>query len=111
MYANKYLPPTWLYSLQPIAILPKVRDSSKWNLPFGAYYAYCDDFSLLFFSFWTCHFPQWYCPLWRALPLSLPKYYVGDLSTADVTHDTEGILVNNVYVNNKAHVYQPLELK
>ena len=45
------------------------------------------------------------------LYLKNPKYYVGDLSTADVTHDTEGILVNNVYVNNKAHVYQPLELK
>lgn len=43
------------------------------------------------------------------LYLKNPKYYVGDLSTADVTHDTEGILVNNVYVNNKAHVYQPLE--
>lgn len=38
-----------------------------------------------------------------------PMYYVDDLSTADVAHDTEGILVNNVYVNNKAHVYQPLE--
>ena len=24
---------------------------------------------------------------------------------------TEGIIVNNVYVNNKAHVYQPLELE
>ena len=45
------------------------------------------------------------------LYLKNPKYYVGDLSTADVTHDTEGILVNNVYVNNKAHMYQPLELK
>ena len=45
------------------------------------------------------------------LYLKDPKYYVGDLSTADVTHDTEVILVNNVYVNNKAHVYQPLELK
>ena len=44
------------------------------------------------------------------LYLKDPKYYVGDLSTADVTHDTEGILVNNVYVNNKAHMYQPLEL-
>ena len=44
------------------------------------------------------------------LYLKNPKYYVGDLSTADVTHDTEGILVNNVYVNNKAHVFQPLEL-
>ena len=43
------------------------------------------------------------------LYLKDPKYYVGDLSTADVTHDTEGILVNNVYVNNKAHVYKPLE--
>ena len=45
------------------------------------------------------------------LYLKNPKYYVGDLSTADVTHDTEGILVNNVYANNKAHMYQPLELK
>ena len=45
------------------------------------------------------------------LYLKNPKYYIGDLSTADLTHDTEGILVNNVYVNNKAHVYQALELK
>lgn len=44
------------------------------------------------------------------LYLKNPTYYVGDLSTADVTHDIEGLLVNNVYVNNKAHVYQPLEL-
>lgn len=43
------------------------------------------------------------------LYLKNPMYYVGTLSTADVIHDTEGILVNNVYVNNKAHVYQPLE--
>ena len=45
------------------------------------------------------------------LYLKNPTYYVGDLSNADVTHDTEGMIVNNVYVNNKAHVYQPLELK
>lgn len=45
------------------------------------------------------------------LYLKNPTYYVGDLSTADVTHDTEGILVNNMYVNNKVHMYQPLELK
>ena len=44
------------------------------------------------------------------LYLRNPTYYVGDLSNADVTHDTEGMIVNNVYVNNKAHVYQPLEL-
>ena len=45
------------------------------------------------------------------LYLKNPTYYVGDLSNADVTHDTEGMIVNNVYVNNKAHVYQPLEIK
>lgn len=45
------------------------------------------------------------------LYLKNPMYYVGDLSTADVTHGTEGMIVNNVYVNNKAHEYQPLELK
>ena len=37
------------------------------------------------------------------LYLKNPTYYVGDLSNADVTHDTEGMIVNNVYVNNKAH--------
>ncbi|MBQ2123797.1 MAG: hypothetical protein II200_07400 [Bacteroidaceae bacterium] len=45
------------------------------------------------------------------LYLKNPMYYVGDLSTANVTHGTEGMIVNNVYVNNKTHEYQPLELK
>jgi GLPGLI family protein len=42
-----------------------------------------------------------------------PTYYVTDnLSRiADIVYDMEGMIVNGIYVNNKAHVYQPLELK
>ena len=42
-----------------------------------------------------------------------PTYYVTDnLSRiADIVSDTEGMMVNGIYVNNKAHVYQPLELE
>ena len=40
-----------------------------------------------------------------------PQYYITDLSTADVVFDNDGALINGVYVNNKAHVYQPLELE
>ena len=42
-----------------------------------------------------------------------PRYYFPDnLSrTADVTHTKDGMIINNVFVNHKAHVYQPLELK
>ena len=41
-----------------------------------------------------------------------PTYYVTDnLSRiADIVSDTEGMMVNGIYVNNKAHVYQPLEV-
>ena len=45
------------------------------------------------------------------LYLKNPMYYITDHSAADEVHDTEGILINGVYVNRKAHVYQPLELK
>ena len=38
-----------------------------------------------------------------------PHYYIADLHSADTAYDNEGMLINGVYVNNKAHVYQPLE--
>ena len=42
-----------------------------------------------------------------------PHYYITvNLNrTADVTSTNEGIIINNVFVNDKAHVFQPLELK
>lgn len=33
------------------------------------------------------------------------------MARADVTADNNGLIINNVYVNYKAHVYQPLELE
>lgn len=45
------------------------------------------------------------------LYLKNPMYYVGDYGAADVTADNNGLIINNVYVNYKAHVYQPLELE
>ena len=38
-----------------------------------------------------------------------PHYYITDLHSADTAYDNEGMLINGVYVNDKAHVYQPLE--
>ncbi len=38
-----------------------------------------------------------------------PHYYIADLHSADTAYDNEGMLINGVYVNDKAHVYQPLE--
>lgn len=38
-----------------------------------------------------------------------PRYYIADLHSADTAYDNEGMLINGVYVNDKAHVYQPLE--
>ena len=38
-------------------------------------------------------------------------YYITDLHAADTTYDNEGMLINGTYVNDKAHVYQPLECK
>ena len=42
-----------------------------------------------------------------------PYYYITvNLNrTADVTSTNEGMIINNVFVNDKAHVYQPLEAK
>jgi GLPGLI family protein len=40
-----------------------------------------------------------------------PHYYIADLHSADTAYDNEGMLINGVYVNDKAHVYQPLELE
>ena len=42
-----------------------------------------------------------------------PHYYITvNLNrTADVTSTNEGMIINNVFVNDKAHAYQPLELK
>ena len=38
-----------------------------------------------------------------------PHYYITDLHSADTAYDNEGMLINGVYLNDKAHVYQPLE--
>ena len=38
-----------------------------------------------------------------------PHYYIADLHSADTAYDNEGMLINGVYVNDKMHVYQPLE--
>ena len=41
--------------------------------------------------------------------LKNPHYYITDLHSADTAYDNEGMLINGVYVNDKMHVYQPLE--
>jgi hypothetical protein len=38
-----------------------------------------------------------------------PHYYIADLHSADTAYDNGGMLINGVYVHDKAHVYQPLE--
>ena len=38
-----------------------------------------------------------------------PHYYITDLHSADTAYDNGGMLINSVYVHDKAHVYQPLE--
>ena len=40
-----------------------------------------------------------------------PHYYITDLHSADTAYDYEGMLINGVYMADKAHVYQPLELE
>ena len=45
------------------------------------------------------------------LYLKDPWSFINDHSMADLVYDTEGTLINGVYVNNKPHVFQPLELK
>ena len=41
--------------------------------------------------------------------LKNPHYHITDLHSADTAYDNEGMLINGVYVNDKMHVYQPLE--
>ena len=43
------------------------------------------------------------------LYLKNTHYYITDLQSADTAYDDEGMLINGMYVNDKAHVYQPLE--
>ena len=43
--------------------------------------------------------------------LKNPWSYINDHSTADEVCDTEGTIINGVYIHNKPHVFQPLELK
>ena len=43
------------------------------------------------------------------LYLKDPQYYITYPLSADLIIDDEGSVINGVYVNNKAHVYQPLE--
>ena len=43
------------------------------------------------------------------LYLKDPQYYITYPQSADLIIDDEGSVINGVYVNNKAHVYQPLE--
>ena len=43
--------------------------------------------------------------------LKNPWGFINDHSTADMVHDTEGQLINGVYVHDKPHVFQPLELR
>lgn len=43
--------------------------------------------------------------------LKNPHYYITDLHSADTAYDNGGMLINGVYLNDKAHVYQALELE
>ena len=43
------------------------------------------------------------------LYLKDPQYYITYPQSADLIIDDEGSVINGVYVNNKAHVYQSLE--
>ena len=45
------------------------------------------------------------------LYLKNPCYYITDHSTADEVYTDDGLLINGVFVNNKAHAFQPLELE
>ena len=45
------------------------------------------------------------------LYLKNPCYYITDHSTADEVYTDDGMLINGVFVNNKAHAFQPLELE
>lgn len=38
-------------------------------------------------------------------------YYIANLQSVDVVYVDEGSIINGTYVNDKAHVYQPLECK
>ena len=46
----------------------------------------------------------------NSLYLNNPRNYIADCSSADIVYDIKGMLVNGVYVNDKPHVFQPLEL-
>ena len=43
--------------------------------------------------------------------LKNPWNCINDHSTADNVYDTEGQLINGIYIHNKPHVYQPLEIE
>ena len=45
------------------------------------------------------------------LYLKSPQRFVRDNGTADYICDTEGELINGVYVHDKPHIFQPLELE
>ena len=47
----------------------------------------------------------------NTLYLKNPWSFINDNGTADKVYDTEGTIVNGMYVHNKPHAYQPLELK
>jgi GLPGLI family protein len=45
------------------------------------------------------------------LYLKNPWGFISDHSNADKVHDTEGSLINGVYMHNRPHVFQPLDCK
>ena len=45
------------------------------------------------------------------LYLKNPCYYITDHGTADEVYTDDGLLINGVFVNDKAHAFQPLELE
>ena len=45
------------------------------------------------------------------LYLKNPWGFISDHSNADKVHDTEGTLINGVYMHNRPHVFQPLDCK
>jgi len=45
------------------------------------------------------------------LYLKNPHYYINDFTSIDTAYLYEGMLINGICVNDKAHVYQPLEIE
>ena len=43
--------------------------------------------------------------------LKNPHYYITDFTSIDTAYLYEGMLINGICVNDKAHVYQPLEIE